>query len=737
MLRVFKITAFAAILLITARTGQAFSLLGPFPSGNDAPDGYQQPVIGYNLDGDIGSPKNLGEEYRWNTPILNYAFDSDFFDYFGLQGSLEVEKAIQILNAVSNLSSYSATLEEVPLEAARVNFQARALNLVDLKSAALSLMVEELGLASPDRFTWALRDRRPLPGANCPDMSYDVIKRNFDPVTFEPSSYVNGTLYSYSIVEICTGENPLADAVEFSVDPLALGFSAVASFGQGNIQGGFWTGLTRDDIGGLRYMLRTNNINFESVSSDSVLLQTNTATVELLSTSDLGLLAAQSLTNGAAALIALFPGLEIASSTPIFTNLVTTNVTATFVNNPWDPPGTPAQLLLITNFTTNVATYFRHTFANVVTNSVYTNTPQVIQTIQVGPSPFAPPGSGILQTNISQTTVVRPQISGSYFLLTTNACVPQIISTQLTTVVATTNIFITSTNTVDGTNTTQSFQQSIVSYFTNQIFLVHPCDRLAGGTNIANLRQGMDRFTFVRQNYDSLLGRFFQPITNRYTLNTITNSMAVAQTFERVVTRPDFLFTAEEQMQPDQAWLSRTFRTEPERGNGYVVANILNPDQVDGPGTREPLIRIEFNKVGPLLINQGPDFVDEQNATTNFVWASYDGSTNAPIIYPSGTSITDLENLILVQVLPATLTNGTANVPYNASLTVSGGQPPHVISWTPGPNGSGGLTLTQTSGTTFQISGVPSASGVFDFVVNITDSAARVITRPYSITINP
>jgi hypothetical protein len=737
MLRVFKITFCTAVLLITGHTGQAFSLLGPFPTGNDAPDGYQQAVIGYNLPGDIGSPKNLGEEYRWNTPILNYAFDANFFDYFGLEGSLAVEKAIQILNSVSNLSSYSATLEEVPLEGARVNYRAQALSLLDLKSFALSMMVEELGLAEPDRYTWTLRDRRPLPGASCPDMSYDVIKRNFDPVTFEPTSYVNGTLYSYFIAEICTGEDPLADAVEFSVDPLAIGFSAVASDIQGSLYGGFWTGLTRDDIGGLRYMLRTNNVNFESVSSDSALLQTNTTTVELLSTSDLGLLAAQSLTNGAAALIALFPGLQIASSTPIFTNVVTTNVTATFVNNPWDPSGTPATLLLITNLTTNVTTYFRHTFANVVTNAVFTNAPQLIQTIQVGPAPFAPPGSGILQTNISQTSTTTPRINGSYFLVPTNGCPPQIISTQLTTVVATTNVFITSTNSVDGTNTTQTFQQSIVTFFTNQIFLVHPCERLEGGTNIAGLRQGMDRFTFVRQNYDSLLGRFFQPITNRYTLTTITNSMAVRQTFERVVTRPDFLFSAEERMQPDQAWLSRGFRTEPTRGNGYVVANILTPDDVDGPGTREPFIEITFNKVGPLLINTGPASISEANAITNFVWGSYDGSTNAPIIYPSGTSITDLENLILVQVSPAALPTGVVNGAYNVTLTVSGGQPPHAISWTAGANGSGGLTLTQTSGTTAQISGVPPAAGVFDFVVQITDSAARVITRPYSITVNP
>jgi hypothetical protein len=110
----------------------------------------------------------------------------------------------------------------------RNNYTAAALNLRDLKSVALFFMVEELGLANPVRYTWCLRDRRELPNQSCPFMHYDVIMRNFDPITFEPSRYVNGTLYSYEIFERCTGDNPLADAVEFPVDPLAPSPTAVA-----------------------------------------------------------------------------------------------------------------------------------------------------------------------------------------------------------------------------------------------------------------------------------------------------------------------------------------------------------------------------------------------------------------------------------------------------------------------------------------------------------------------------
>ena len=49
-------------------------------------------------------------------------------------------------------------------------------------------------------------------------------------------------------------------------------------------------------------------------------------------------------------------------------------------------------------------------------------------------------------------------------------------------------------------------------------------------TNVT-LRQGMDKFTFLRANYDSLMGRFFQPITNRYYLIGVTNSRPVTNWF--------------------------------------------------------------------------------------------------------------------------------------------------------------------------------------------------------------
>jgi hypothetical protein len=238
-----------------ARQAAAFSLLGPFEAWQTAP-------IGYNtFNTDIGGPHNLGEEYRWNLRTITYGFDESFLNYFGAAGTAAVHQAVAIINAIPRLSKTSSNLAEFPLDTRGANFQASALNLIDLKSTALNLLVEELGLADPERYTWTLRDRRIINTGGEPITNYTVIMRNFDPVTLAPSRYVNGVLYTYQIVE--STAPTFADAVEVAVDPTALAFSSVAggvlNFGQ------FYSGLTRDDIGGLRYLYRNLNYNIESL----------------------------------------------------------------------------------------------------------------------------------------------------------------------------------------------------------------------------------------------------------------------------------------------------------------------------------------------------------------------------------------------------------------------------------------------------------------------------------------
>lgn len=248
-------------MLCAIRSVQGFSLLMP-------PAAWQVPGIGYQvLPGDLGGVANLGEEYRWNIPTIYYAYDESFLNYFGTEGTNQIEKAIAILNALPAVSQMSSNLAEFPTETARVNYRAAALGLTDLKSTTLQTLLEELGLANPQRFVWCLRQKLENPNI------YTVIKRNFDPVTFLPSSFVNGTLYTYVIQDPVAALQlaVFADAVELQVDPLQLGYTAVAGSidnWQGTspfTDGTYYTGVTRDDVGGLRYLYRPTNYQFENI----------------------------------------------------------------------------------------------------------------------------------------------------------------------------------------------------------------------------------------------------------------------------------------------------------------------------------------------------------------------------------------------------------------------------------------------------------------------------------------
>jgi hypothetical protein len=369
MLRIAKTVGALALMALGLQSASGFSLLGP---DNQS---WQTPEIGYNLPGDIGTPHNLGEEFRWNTPTNYYAFDQNFLDFFGSNGVWAVEQAVAVINNLKNFSQYSPELTEVPLETRRINYRAQQLHLMDLKSATMGLMLEELGLADSQRYIWTLRTRT---CASCPACAYGVIKWSFDPVNWQPSSYLNGVLYTYVIREFCTG-TPTAFTDTFPVDPLAVEHLPVTKFFTLNY-GIYTTGLTRDDVGGLRYSYGTNNVNWETTSSGSTVFYTNTAAgLQLLFTSNLTTLASQALTNNAAALQALYPTLSIATTTNIYTNIYLTNITAYFTNYPFDPLGTPPHLRFSTNLTLTVQTWYHHTFNNLLTprftNGLWTAVP--------------------------------------------------------------------------------------------------------------------------------------------------------------------------------------------------------------------------------------------------------------------------------------------------------------------------------------------------------------------------
>lgn len=259
MSRAIKSICATLVITFTVSSAFAFSLVGPFTE-------YQTTEIGYDVDDDFGGPMNLGEGYRWNIKTITWGFDDDFLLYFGNPGSNALYEAMEILNGLRPFSKMSATLSEFPTDTMRINHVAAALGLMDLKSATLGLMMGQLGLTAPERYVWALRSRQDVDGT----VQYLVIMRNFDPVRRVPTPYVNDVLYTYAIIDpIPFQGGSFADAVEIPVDPDALRpFSSVASFddlmrGENPVfgVGNYWTGLTRDDFGGLRYLYEKGKLN--------------------------------------------------------------------------------------------------------------------------------------------------------------------------------------------------------------------------------------------------------------------------------------------------------------------------------------------------------------------------------------------------------------------------------------------------------------------------------------------
>ncbi len=722
----FKKFCGVALLGLAVQSASAFSLLGPF-------DFFQTAALAYRNVGDLGGPQNLGEEYRQVVPIQYYACDQTFLDYFGANGAEAMDQAFNVYNALTNVSSYSADLSEWTMDSQRVNYQAQALTLIDLKSSAMHFLAEQSGLANPVRFTWAIHDRDVGPGG-CPlDVAYLVIKRNFDPAftplnQYQNSSYVNGTLYSYYIAEGCTG-TPLADAVEYQVDPLAFTGTAVASSGYLRY-GSFFTGLSRDDVGGLRYLLRTNNMNIEQAGVDTSTFITNNNTLQLLYSSNLTLFASQAKTNDAAALQALYPNLLIASTAPYFVNVVSTNPVYYFTNFPWSPYGSPATLVSNSLRSTNIETWYNHQFVNVVTNQYLTTSTVTVLTTNISTT-ACPPATpyGYICEKITSQTYTTNLLTGGFYIIPPNLCGVRILSNQLVQTVYVTNSVAVSTNGGATNIFNQFFAQSVIYSYQQYIYAINP---VTCPENTSALRQGVEKVRYVRRDFDSLLSQYFIPITNTYTLYAITNSTLFPQQVQRVVTRPDFRIAAADL---DTAGDTSHFTVG---RNIRFTSNSL--PSLNGPGTLETGNTLTWNKIGPTFINQSPNFMDEATAARNYTWGSFDGSTNPPVVYPNGTSIINLENQVLLQVSPAgsALPNGKLGVNYTnafSGFTVTGGAPPYVWSVAPGSPGlPWGLSLNQFTG---KISGVPLAQGTYDFTIRLTEAGARYVDRPYSLTITP
>jgi hypothetical protein len=170
----------------------------------------------------------------------------------------------------------------------------------------------------------------------------------------------------------------------------------------------------------------------------------------------------------------------------------------------------------------------------------------------------------------------------------------------------------------------------------------------AGGlTNFSGIFGGVEKITFVRANFNPLLGPNFNPITYHYTVPMVgTNGRLSQLSIARTINTPDVLFTAADLVSNNLQYINDTslFRSGSFITNGFTSAG----GGITG-STINPQMVVTLNDVGALYYNSNPYFMDNTNTVGYpiFIWGSFDGTTNAPIVYPSGTSIQYLIEQIL------------------------------------------------------------------------------------------
>jgi hypothetical protein len=809
----------AGAFLTMLQSARGFSLAGPVGNADDA---WQTITIDYGFNDPV-APKDIYEEYRPVVPVMYYACDASFLSYYGDTGLTNVDAAFGILNgalcgltntpvflytptngvtlpgngqpggvpvtltAANTVDRYSADLSEFPLENQQQNYTAGTLGLMDIKSYVLHDVVLELGLADSPRYVWTLHDRLPNPAVKnpiCPtDEEYLVVQRNYDvnPTQNYPySSYINGTLYYLKkIEENCGDPNagvPWMAATEpVSADGAGGAFPPVTAGGlvEGDLNvGSYYTSLTRDDAAGFRYLLSSNNVNWEATAPSGgqlFTITTNSSAPQVFPAGsgagtnatgtnaigfyyydgtygygDLAAFLSFARTNNQATLQAAYPGVDVSG---VDTSWVeATNVTYVYEPAPVGSEyGSPPKLVPV--YTPYYQFIYNYAFANVFTNHYSTNGIALMQTVSANSQIGSPYGSGTLTTN---TVKLKNQTSGDFFVLPPfydKVCPLDIVSTGIHTVVATTNLLNTATTNILNTTSTNSVGTNYtslvysVTYFTNYQYVIDPVTCSQSATNTPALRRGVGRVAFIRANYDSLMGQFFEPLTNYYSMVKIVGSQPVTEYYERVVTTPDFLFQAQD----------LTVTTPPYFPYGYA-ATYTTPKfdtsaittQLAGPGTIVPGTTIVFNKNENLLYwaqslgyfniptNQ---FLNSTNLAQMDGWGSFDGSTNYPVYYPDSAGIANLMNQIVIQAAPAPASlNGTNGQPYSVTFTVSGGQPPYTLA-APGLSVPG-LGFVQGSPTSGTLSGTPTVTTTFNFTLQVTDSANRVVSLNYPITIH-
>jgi hypothetical protein len=623
-------------------------------------------------------------------------------------------------------------------------------------------------------------------------MEYLVAQRNFDPIPstlnqVQYSPYVNNVLYTYFIEDDC-GTIPgipwTAITVPHAQDPMAQFYTAVAAnnyegrmyaqaidpattnflnYRGGLLIGGFYTGLTRDDVGGLIYLMRTNNVNFEAPAVGSVLTGSTTIGVtnlgpsSLLFTSNYTAFALTAQFTDPATLSNLFPGLVIVNSSYTFSNVITPNIVSYTTNLIGAPAGSLVIIITTNGTSSTLTTNYTYTFANLVVSNRTPNTIASLVRYTILPQIGAPAGSPLVTNTTKKTIILTNVPSGEYFINTNYLCgPPRFLSTLATTVTVTTNLLYAASNSVG-----EFISASLVIYSTSHVYVVQQpiCSTTSTGgalTNSPGYFQGIGRVQFVRVpngQMNSSTHILNPPITTNYTMILFNpaNSQWETRTFQRVVTQPDIIFSAADLANGPAAspFVGTVSRPVPNYEDASPSSGLAGPGVIDGQTI------FTFNKVGPVFWN-GPfpdtngftDLVNETTQTPALQWASFDGTTNAPILYANGASIQDLEDRMVISISPTSLPDGTNGVAYpTTTFSATGGHPPYTWS-TPLLQGTtqtqlpAGLNLSPGG----VLSGTPTSDnepGIYDFIITVTDSSGpppnspgRTVPLNYTITIH-
>jgi len=683
MLEFLKRTVLAAGLLFAGASGaHAFTLA----------NGTNRVVV-----------NNLGEEYRWNSPVITYTYDESFLNYFGSNGVVAIEKAMGILNAIPPASTISTNYP--PASATENNlwnypvrpdrFHPRAYNdrILDIKSYALAELFGFMGLGNPEDSAFQLEF-----GA--------VTLRNWDPISYGPSKYVNGTLLSWVVLGATNAQPFPIDVTKPIITLAGTTDHRVPRLDEGK----YLVAPTRDDIGGYRYLYRKDNFNVEPLPPFTYQVVTNqpNLTNPAVFSIDLRWFCKESRTNTPASFRqfvatnqwwgSVVTNLSIPPLLILKTNVAwemgwTTNVTPYLTNFPWTPVGQPATLVYLTNKYRTFKPSYDYIFGNVITNIHVPASESEVLYRSWEIVPKAPLWSviGAVPTTTNYiTTVMNDDCPhGEIIILpATNVAGYHFTGMQFEVVNTLTNLLSDTNNLANpggalpgqggglgaGGAAITNFvgvMEDEVWQSTNHAYLAYP---IVLQTNTM-LLGGIDKIRYVRMQGDSLVttnysaNRFLpdyrfpslekqtftyiipnsaQAATNvtlpsfQYEVDYVTEGVRKTGTFIKFFTQPDILFSAM------NAPPTVTSTSVPPVAVNNNTINGLQTLGLNGPGVIRASgnMVIGFNKIG-IHWNLDPTFFrNEENQEPGWIWGHYDGSMGEPMVFPDSQTIRDLERQI-------------------------------------------------------------------------------------------